>query len=155
MLLLSGTAVVAAVVPGPVSAAWPTNTAELDSGSCGQNLQVGSDRTASMSPTPAIFVWGDGGLSSYLVSIDGNPLGTYYSTGRGVVCIQVTQRLADGKHVVTGTELAPHAGSQLTPFSFSVDTVAPDPPSRPIVSAYSDSAAVGDGITSYRVVNFT
>jgi hypothetical protein len=143
------------LVPGDIGGASQLNTVELDTGVCGQFLQLGSDKTASSSPTPTFVLRGDGGLSSYAIAVDGTPLGTFYSTGTAIVCIDVTEPLADGPHQLTGTELAPHAGWVVTPFAFSVDTVPPDHPSKPILSAYSDSGVAGDGITSSRRVNFT
>jgi hypothetical protein len=138
-----------------VGAAWKLNVAELDPGQCGQVLQLGSDRTASSTATPTFLLYGDGGLSSYVISIDGNEIGTFHSTGRAIVCIDVTEPLAEGPHLLTGVELAPHPGYLVTPLEFSVDTVPPAPPSAPALSAYSDSGVVGDGITRWRNVNFT
>jgi hypothetical protein len=57
----------AVVLPGAVAAAWPTNTIELDDGSCGHILRVGSDATASSSATPTFLLYGNGGLSSYVM----------------------------------------------------------------------------------------
>ena len=90
-------------------------------------LQVGSDPTASSSATPSFFLKGDGGLSSYVISIDGIELGTFSSTGRAIVCIKVTRPLADGPHLLTGVELRPHPTYVVAPFAFSVDTVPPAP----------------------------
>ena len=143
------------VLPGAGAAAWQTNQAELDQGICGTNLQIGSDTAASSTAKPTFLLWGDGGLSSYTISIDGNPIGTLDSTGRGHVCIAVLVPLADGAHVLTGTELAPHAGSAVIPFSFTVDTVPPPSPSQPVLSGYTDSGVEGDGVTRYRQLNFT
>ena len=145
----------AVVLPGAVAAAWPTNEAELDPGICGLNLQIGSNTAASSTAKPTFLLWGDGGLSSYTISIDGNPIGTFISTGRGHVCIAVPSPLADGAHALTGTELAPHAGSPVIPFYFTVDTVLPPSPSRPVLSGYTDSGLEGDGVTRFRQLNFT
>ena len=62
--------VVALSLPGAVGAAWTTNKVELDPGQCGQMLQIGSDPTASSSATPSFYLQGDGGLSSYAMSLD-------------------------------------------------------------------------------------
>ena len=43
----------------------------------------------------------------------------------------------------------------VSPFPFTVDTVAPPAPSAPVLSAYSDSGMVGDSITRFRNINFT
>ena len=59
MMVLAGSAVAAL-----------TNTAQLDNGTCGRNLQLGSDKTASKSATPSFLMAGDGGLSSYLAFVD-------------------------------------------------------------------------------------
>src|SRR4051794_19213581 len=123
--LLAGVAtVVALLLPTGSGAAWTTNLVQLDNGTCGTNLQVGSDRTASGSPIPTFFLQGDGGLSSYAMKIDGQPIGTAYSSGNGVVCVQTLFALADGVHQLTGAELAPHAGNAVG-MSFTIDTVAP------------------------------
>src|SRR5262249_8499648 len=98
---------------------------------------------------------GDGGLSSYAMSVDQAPIGTFYSDGRGVVCIDVAASLADGLHVLSGTELAPHAGTVVGTLAFSVDTVAPTPPTQPALSSWSDSGAQGDGITRFRTITLT
>jgi hypothetical protein len=153
-VLLAG-AMLAVVLPGSGGAAWPTNQVELDNGKCTENLQLGSDRTASRSAKPTFVLWGDGGLSSYVISIDGTSLGTFFSTGGAIVCIQVLQPLSDGPHVLTGVEVAPRAGSLVTPFEFTVDTVPPAPSSQPVVSDYTDSGVLGDGITSARRINLT
>jgi len=131
------------------------NVANLDDGTCGQNLQVGSDKTASRSATPSFLLWGDGGASSYTIFIDGVSIGIFLSNGFANVCITTTTPLADGPHLLTGNELLPHSTYVITPFNFSVDTVPPPAPSPPVVSSYSDSGVLGDGITRYRNVNFT
>jgi hypothetical protein len=110
-----------------------TNSVALDPGQCGRNLQVGSNRTASTSATPTFLLQGDGGLSSYAISIDGKRIGTFRSTGAAVVCIRVRKPLRDGPHLLTGVELAPNAGRRVT-LRFSVDTVPPRPPSQPLVA---------------------
>ena len=152
--LVAGVAgVLALVVPGAVGA-WTTNETTLDPGTCGRNLQIGSDRTASGTATPSFLLQGDGGLSSYAVEIDGRPLGTFNSTNAAVVCIRVGTRLADGPHLLIGTEIAPNPGN-VTRLNFSVDTVAPAPPSKPVLSAYTDSGRRGDGVTKFATVNLT
>src|SRR3954454_23217187 len=100
-------AVVALLLPIGSDAAWTTNLVQLDNGTCGTNLQVGSDRTASGSPIPTFFLQGDGGVSAYAMKIDGQPIGTSYSAGNGIVCVQTLFALADGVHQLSGTELAP------------------------------------------------
>src|SRR5262245_35151802 len=87
-LLAGCAACVALVLPGAVGAAWTTNLVQLDNGTCGNNLQIGSDRTASSTSRPSFWLQGDGGLSSYTVWIDGSPLGTFSSTGLANVCIR-------------------------------------------------------------------
>jgi hypothetical protein len=141
--------------PAALGAAPEANTAELDPGACGQILQIGSDPAASSSPTPSFLLRGDGGLSSYVVSIDEKEIGTFDSTNGAIVCVQTTTPLADGPHVLTGVEIKPHPGDLVTPLRFSVDTVPPAPPTRPVISAYTDSGVAGDGVTSHARVNFT
>jgi fibronectin type 3 domain-containing protein len=137
------------------SQARTTNVANLDDGTCGRNLQVGSDKTASASATPTFLLWGDGGLSRYDAFIDGAYIGTFNSDGWANVCITTAVPLADGPHVLTANELQPHSTYKATPFNFSVDTVVPAQPSAPVISSYSDSGAPGDHVTMYRNVNFT
>jgi len=109
---------------------------------------------SSTSATPSFLLQGDGGLSSYAISIDGSAIGTFRSAFNGVVCIQTTARLADGPHVLAGVELEPNAGNETT-LSFTVDTVPPPRPSRPVLSAYTDSGRKGDGVTRFPSVNLT
>jgi fibronectin type 3 domain-containing protein len=132
-----------------------TNVANLDDGTCGRNLQVGSDTTASATSTPTFLLWGDGGLSKYDIFVDGVKIGTFSSDGFANVCIPTTVPISDGPHVLTGNELQPHSTYTITPFNFSVDTVPPAQPSTPVISSYSDSGVPGDHITMYRNVNFT
>ena len=139
VFLAVGIVAVAMLVFPSVSFARTTNVVNLDDGTCGQNLQVGSDKTASRSATPSFLLWGDGGLSSYSISIDGLPLGTFNSDGFANVCICTVVPLVDGPHVLTATELAPHPTLTVAPLNFTVDTVPPPPPSPPVVSGYSDS----------------
>jgi hypothetical protein len=152
--LVAGVAGLLALLAPAVVGAWTTNEAILDPGTCGRNLQVGSDRTASATARPTFLLQGDGGLSSYEVEIDGRRLGTFSSTSDAIVCIPVRTRLAEGRHVFTGREIAPNAGN-VARLDFSVDTVAPAPPTRPVLSAFSDSGRRGDGTTRFTQVNLT
>jgi hypothetical protein len=140
---------------GGAEAGWSTNSVQLDPGMCGRMLQTGSDPTATNTSTPTFLLAGDGGLSSYSVSIDGKPIGTFSSDGHAVVCIRVTAPLSDGGHVLTAAELAPQPTLAVAPFAFTVDTVPPRAPSAPSLSAYTDSGIVGDGVTSFTQVNLT
>jgi len=153
LLATAAAGVVAAGIPGVVRAVWTTNAVELDPGTCGQMLQLGSDHTASSSATPSFYLQGDGGLSSYSMALDGAPLGTYNSDGRAVVCIGSVAPLADGAHLLTGTELRPHGGTAVTPLAFSVDTVPPAPPSQPLLVSWRDSGVVGDGVTNFSSIS--
>ncbi|MFL6034592.1 MAG: fibronectin type III domain-containing protein, partial [Gaiellaceae bacterium] len=131
------------------------NTAQLDNGACGRNLQLGSDKTSSSSATPSFLIAGDGGLSRYEAFVDGASIGTFASDGFANVCVYDTIPLADGSHVLTANELQPHAGLTVVPFNFSVDTVPPAQPSTPVISGFSDSGLLGDHITRFRNPNFT
>src|SRR5262245_30419687 len=160
VLLAASIAALGAVLlllPTTASSAWTTNLVQLDNGMCGRNLQIGSDKTASSSSTPAFYIMGDGGLSKYDVFVDGTKIGNFSSDGSANVCARTTVALSEGTHTVTGTETQPKAGNALTPvpFTFTVDTVPPPAPSKPAMSSYSDSGTVGDGVTKYRGVNFT
>src|SRR4051812_45608899 len=153
--LVAVAAAAAALVLSGSSLARTTNVAQLDDGTCGRNLQLGSDKTASSSATPAFLLWGDGGLSSYAAFIDGAPIGTFNSDGFANVCITTSVPLSDGPHMLTANELAPHNTFTITPFGFSVDTVLPAQPSTPVISSFSDSGFQGDHITRFRNPNFT
>jgi hypothetical protein len=135
----AGGAVLATLLlAGGAGAGWVTNSVALDPGTCGRNLQVGSNPTAAGTATPTFMLQGDGGLSSYTVSIDRRRLGTFRSAGGGVVCIRTRRPLAEGPHLLAATELAPNAG-RLVRLRFSVDTVPPKPPSRPMLAAPAGS----------------
>jgi fibronectin type 3 domain-containing protein len=152
---LSCVAVLAALLPTAASAG-ALNTAVLDNGTCGHNLQLGSDPTASSSATPWFLLYGDGGAASYQIFIDAVSIGTFTTSDPyGDVCINDTMTLAQGAHVLTGNELAPHSTSTLTPFNFSVDTVPPAVPSAPVLSANTDSGAKGDNLTNYKSPTLT
>ena len=153
--LLVGAVLALAFVFAGSALAWTTNLVQLDNGTCGRNLQLGSDTTASASSTPTFWLMGDGGLSSYAAFVDGVSIGTFNSDGSGNVCIVDTTPLATASHVLTANELAPRPSMTVAPFNFSVDTVPPPPPSTPVISSYSDSGVLGDGITMYRAVNLT
>jgi fibronectin type 3 domain-containing protein len=131
------------------------NTAQLDNGACGRNLQLGSDKTSSSSAAPSFLIAGDGGLSRYEAFVDGASIGTFASDGFANVCAYDTIPLADGPHVLTANELQPHAGLTVVPFNFTVDTVPPAQPSTPVISGFSDSGLLGDHITRFRNPNFT
>ena len=131
------------------------NTAQLDNGTCGRNLQLGSDRTSSSSATPSFVIAGDGGLSRYEAFVDGVSIGIFASDGFANVCVYDNIPLADGMHLLTANELQPHAGLTITPFNFSVDTVPPAQPTTPVISGYSDSGLLGDHITRFTNPNFT
>jgi fibronectin type 3 domain-containing protein len=137
------------------SGATTLNTAQLDNGTCGRNLQLGSDRTASASATPSFVIAGDGGLSRYEAFVDGASIGIFASDGFANVCAYDTIPLADGPHVLTANELQPHSTFTVVPFNFTVDTVPPAQPSVPVIASYSDSGLLGDHITRFRTPNFT
>ena len=73
-----------------------TNTAQLDNGTCGRNLQLGSDKTASTSATPSFLIAGDGGLSSYRAFVDG-ALGRDVLLGRVRERVRLHERAAGGR----------------------------------------------------------
>ncbi|MFL5936043.1 MAG: fibronectin type III domain-containing protein [Gaiellaceae bacterium] len=147
-------ALVGLVVVGGSGAAT-LNTAQLDNGTCGRNLQLGSDRTASASATPSFVIAGDGGLSRYEAFVDGASIGIFASDGFANVCVYDTIPLADGPHLLTANELQPHSTFTVVPFNFTVDTVPPAQPSVPVIASYSDSGLLGDHITRFRTPNFS
>ncbi len=116
---------------------------------CGQNLQVGSNVTASGSTTPSFLLNGDGGLSSYAASIDGKSLGTFKSDGYGNVCIEDTSPLSEGSHQLTAQELAPRPSNVVSPFTFEIDAVPLAPPSGLVLDPGSDTGIAGDDTTAY------
>src|SRR3954471_1960848 len=137
-MLLAGAAALALLLPGGAGAEWVTNSVSLDSGQCGRNLQVGSIKAASTTALPTFLLQGDGGMSSYAVTIDGAAAGTFGSSSDALVCIKLAAALAEGTHEFVGTELAPRAGVELR-LSFLVDTIRPKAPARPLLSAFSDT----------------
>src|SRR5262245_283726 len=70
-LVALGCAVAVTTLSGNALGAWTTNSTQLDNGTCGRNLQYGSDKTASQSNTPSFYLMGDGGLSKYEIFVDG------------------------------------------------------------------------------------
>src|SRR5215475_13582935 len=95
------------LVPAVGSAA-PLNSTQLDYGYCGQNLQLGSDKTASNSATPSFVLSGDGSAATYQIFIDGASVGSFNSDAFGNVCIRTSAALAEGAHVLTGNEVKPN-----------------------------------------------
>jgi fibronectin type 3 domain-containing protein len=148
LVLLPLALILVMLVPG-VGFAFTTNTVQLDNGTCGRNLQLGSDLTASSSATPTFYLTGDGGASSYQASIDGTSIGTFNGNTSAVVCINDPLHLSDGAHTLTLKELAPNPGNTIAPFAFTVDTTPPATPSAPLLPSYSDTGVVGDNVTSY------
>src|SRR5262249_55548354 len=122
---------------------------QLDDGTCGHNLQLGSDITSSSSATPWFLLYGDGSHASYAVKIDGVPIGTFGSDVFANVCIHDTITLADGPHTMTANELAPLPSNVVPSFAFTVDTTPAAVPSVPTLASYSDSGVVGDNITRF------
>ena len=138
----------AALVPSGQAAAYVLNAVQLDNGTCGQHLQIGSDKTASSVDTPSFLLNGDGGLASYQVSIDSTVIGTFSSNQDGQVCIDDTTPLTEGPHQLTGEELAPNPAHGVPPFNFTVDTVPLASPSQPTLDPDSDSGTPGDDTTN-------
>src|SRR5262245_44328686 len=131
------------LLPG-VGSAVTLNSVQLDYGYCGQNLQRGSDQTASNSATPSFVLAGDGSAAAYKVFIDGALIGTFNSDPFGSVCIRATAALANGTHVLTGNELSPNPNNAVPSFNFSVDTTPPPVPSLPTLTYTNDTGVKGD-----------
>ena len=146
----AGLALVAFLVLTPaVGSAWVLNHVQLDDGTCGHDLQLGSDITASSTATPWFLLDGDGSKASYQVRIDGVAIGTFSSNVFANVCIHEANSLAEGSHTLTASELAPNPANAPARFGFTVDTVPPPSPSRPVLASYSDSGVVGDNVTMF------
>ena len=154
-LLFAPLAVVLVLLVPGVGSATTLNSTQLDYGYCGQNLQRGSDPTASNSSTPSFVLAGDGGAASYQISIDGSSIGTFGSDTAGNVCIRTTAALANGAHVLTGSEVRPNPANGVPAFNFSVDTVPPPAPSAPALTFTNDTGVKGDNITSLRTFTIT
>src|SRR5260370_40211775 len=58
---------------GGTAFAGTLNTAQLDNGTCGHNLPLGSAPTASSSARPWFLPYGDGGTGSYALVIGAGP----------------------------------------------------------------------------------
>ena len=136
------------------SASATINTAMLDNGTCGHNMQLGWDPTASQNNLPWFLLTGDGAGSVYTLKVDSVTFGTFTANAAGNVCANVTTALPDGAHQLTGTESSPHSGA-ITPFNFSVDTVRPLVPSAPLLSPSTNSGDPNDNVTSFRQVLMT
>jgi hypothetical protein len=132
LYLIAGVAAIA-LLSGCIPPA-PLNTAQLDDGRCGHNLQLGSDNTASSSNKPWFALVGDGGLAAYDITIDGRSIGTFNSDAYGKVCINTTTALADGSHTLAGKELRPKSFYDVAPYTFKVDTTPPPAPSKPALN---------------------
>src|SRR4051794_29169637 len=150
LLLALASAIVLSLSLAGSSGAWVLNQAQLDDGTCGHNQQLGSDPTASSSATPWFLLYGDGTRASYNISIDGAPIGTFTVQDLfGDVCVHSTLPLSEGTHRLTGNEISPNSAGVVTPFTFSVDTVAPAAPSTPTIASFSDSGIKGDNTTMF------
>jgi hypothetical protein len=146
LYLFAGIAAIALLVgciPAP-----PTNTAQLDDGRCSRNLQLGSDKNASSSNKPSFPLVADGGAASYYITIDGRLIGTFDGDPYGKVCIATTTALSDGTHTLGGKELRPNSSYDVAPYTFTVDTVPPPSPSKPVLDVVSDTAPTGDNATT-------
>src|SRR5690242_19646433 len=154
LALLAVTAVIAASLALPASG-LTTNQVMLDDGTCLHNMQLGSDLNAASTNLPWFYLAGDGGLAKYQVYIDNASIGQYSSDPYGRVCPHATNALADGSHRLTATELAPNTSKTVSPYSFTVDTVAPAAPGKPALDPSSDSAPIGDGYTTFTNLRIT
>ena len=152
--LLALAALVGASLALPASG-LTTNQVMLDDGTCLHNMQMGTDINAASTNLPWFYLAGDAGLAKYQVYIDNVSIGQYSSDPYGRVCPHATTALAEGAHRLTATELAPNTSNTVTPYSFTLDTVAPAPPGKPALDPSSDSAPVGDGYTSYTNLRMT
>jgi hypothetical protein len=152
--LFASATVVGAALALPASG-LTTNQVMLDDGTCLHNMQLGTDINAAATNLPWFYLAGDGGLAKYQVYIDNVSIGQFSSDAYGHVCPHASTPLADGSHRVTATELAPNPSKTVTPYSFTVDTVAPPAPGKPGLDASTDSAPVGDGYTSYTSLRLT
>src|SRR5947207_16019056 len=94
-ILAPAAAILVALVLAGSGSAWTLNEVQLDTNYCRENLQLGADKAASHTAMPSFLLSGDGGLSSYQISIDGASIGTWRSDGYGNVCIYDTLPLAD------------------------------------------------------------
>lgn len=143
----------AILVPSVRAEAFTLNGIQLDNGTCGQDLQIGADASASSTTTPSFLLSGDGGLSSYSASIDGKGLGTFKSDGYGNVCLLDTTVLSEGAHQLTVAELAPRPSNIIGPYNFDVDAVPLAAPAGLAIDLDSDTGVQGDDITSYNDPN--
>jgi fibronectin type 3 domain-containing protein len=89
------------------------------------------------------------------MKIDGVSIGSFNSDSYGNVCIQDTTVLAEGAHTLTGSEVRPQPANAVTPYSFTVDTIPPAPPSTPFLDPSADTGVKGDNITSATSLRFT
>ena len=147
-------AISAALILSGSSSAWMLNVVQLDNGTCGQNLQRGSNKTASSSATPSFLLWADGGRVVE-VFVDGVSIGVFRGDPYANACIYTSSPLADGPHRLTANELAPNPANTVTPLNFSVDTQPPAAPTTPVLASFSDSGVRGDNLTRFRSFTLT
>ncbi len=86
--------------------------------------------------------------ATFSFSIDGVPIGTFKSTGTNVP-IQTTVPLSEGRHVITGVEVAPNVGYATVPVTFEIDVTPPSPPGKFALASFSDSGVQGDNQTTF------
>src|SRR5688572_28886558 len=97
--LAASVALLLSMLPTGVNAVRVVHMVQLDTGTCGQNLQIGSDKTSSHTATPTFLIYGDGASTVYDVFVDGVLIGTYTANVYGDVCALVTTPLSNGGHV--------------------------------------------------------
>ena len=85
-------------------------------------------------------------------------LGSGTANAQGFYTIALSQQLSEGGHLVFATATAPNAAASAKSagLPITVDTMAPDMPAAPILSAADDTGlSAEDGITTTRVLQFT
>jgi hypothetical protein len=141
---------IAIILPsGTARALGTVNTVQLDDGTCGTDLRIGTDVTASSSATPSFMIWADGSSATYSMKIDGVAIGTFGPpTNAWNTCVKAPNTLAQGTHTISGNELFPNASNTVTPFTFTVDSIPPSAPTNLALYVGTDTGVVGDNMTT-------
>ncbi|HZV63359.1 MAG TPA: Ig-like domain-containing protein, partial [Telluria sp.] len=136
----SGLAVV--IDTGAAAPAAPSLATASDGGTLGDGV--------TNATTPTITGSAEANASVILYDTDGTTvLGTATADGSGAWSI-VSSTLSAGSHTLTvkQTDQAGNVSSTSTGLALTIDTSAPAAPSAPVLSASSDSGALGDNITN-------
>lgn len=99
-------------------------------------------------------ITGSGVAGDVLTLYDnGIAIGTTIVASNGTFATSPSNPLANGPHSLTATQTdgIGNISALSSPLALTIDTIAPQPPSAPILTAGSDSGVPGDGITNVAI----